>query len=110
MVILPIAACGEGYGANVPPVAQPLVPERVLAIQLVEALQIGQAQDEVEAESMLGAIGIEPKNGWISGYPVTPDIIAEIGKSVAAAAEANRIKMGRRMLRRGLRIRSLSSV
>jgi len=44
---------------------------------------------------LLSAKGIEPKNGWIAGYPVTPDILAEIEKSVAAAAEAQNLGMGK---------------
>ena len=44
---------------------------------------------------MLSAAGIEPKNGWIADYPVTPDIVAEIEASVAAAAEAKKIGLGK---------------
>ncbi len=95
LFVVPMAAGGEGYGADVPPVGQPLISEGMMALQLVEVLQIGQAQDEAEAESMLGELGIEPKNGWIAGYPVTPDIIVEIKKSVASAAGANKLKMGK---------------
>ena len=80
--------------ASTPPVEQPLVPEGIFAVQLAEALKIGQVQDEAQAENMLGALGIEPKNGWIANYPVTPDIIAEIEKSVAAAAGAKKLPMG----------------
>jgi hypothetical protein len=49
----------------------------------------------VQAESTLGAIEIEPKNGWIADYPMTPDIVAEIEKSVVAAAEARKLEMGK---------------
>jgi len=81
--------------ATSPPVAPPLVPEGVFAVELAEALKIGQAQDEAQAENMLSAIGIEPKNGWIAGYPVTPDIVGEIEKSVAASVDAKTLKMGK---------------
>jgi len=81
--------------ATSPPVAPPLVPEGVFAVQLVEALKIGQAQDEAQAETMLSAVGIEPRNGWIAGYPVTPDIAGEIEKSVTASADAKTLQMGR---------------
>jgi hypothetical protein len=81
--------------ATSPPVAQPLVPEGVFAVQLAEALKIGQAQNEVQAENMLSAIGIEPKNGWIADYPVTPDIVGEIERSVAASVEARKLEMGK---------------
>ena len=77
------------------PVAPPLVPEGAFAVQLVEALKIGQAQDEAQAETMLSEIGIEPRNGWIAGYPVTPDIVGEIEKSVAASIDAKTLKMGK---------------
>ena len=85
----------DQMSANTPPVEQPLVPEGVFAVQLVEALKMGQAQDEAQAESMLSAMGIEPKNGWIAGYPVTPPIIGEIEKGVAGAADAGKLGMGK---------------
>jgi hypothetical protein len=81
--------------ANIPPVEQALVPEVVFAIHLVEALKMGQAQDEAQAENMLSSVGIEPKNGWIAGYPVTPPIIGEIEKGVISAAEAGKLRMGK---------------
>ena len=85
----------DQMSANTPPVGQPLVPEGVFAVQLVEALKMGQAQDEAQAESMLSGIGIEPKNGWIAGYPVTPPVIGEIEKGVAGAADAGKLGMGK---------------
>ena len=103
LVLFPVPFYGQGQSGGVtnqmsatsPPVAPPLVPEGVFAVQLVEALKIGQAQDEAQAETMLSAIGIEPKNGWIAGYPVTPDIVGEIEKSVAASVDAKTLKMGK---------------
>jgi hypothetical protein len=71
------------------------MPEGVFAVQLAQALKMGKVKDEVQAENMLSAVGIEPKNGWIADYPVTPDIVAEIKTSVAAAAEAKKIGMGK---------------
>jgi len=91
VVLGPLAFYGKAWaispptdraGANSPPVEQALVPEGFFAIQLVEALKMGQAQDEAQAENMLSSVGIEPKNGWIAGYPVTPPIIGEIEKGV----------------------------
>ena len=87
---------------NLPPVAQTLVPEGLLAKELAGALKIGQPQNEAEAESMLSSIGIEPQNGWIADYPVTPDIIGEIEGAVAAAADGNRLKMGREQARKAM--------
>jgi hypothetical protein len=85
----------DRMNANIPPVEQALVPEGVFAIQLVEALKMGQVQDEAQAESMLSSVGIEPKNGWIAGYPMTPPIIDEIEKGVISAAEAGKLRMGK---------------
>ena len=107
-VLLPIAAYGQeetsgppaaplpdSMSVRNPPVEQPLVPEGVFAVQLVEALKMGQTQDEAQAENMLSAVGIEPKNGWIAGYPVTPAVIGEIEKGVATAADAGKLGMGK---------------
>jgi hypothetical protein len=93
-----LAVCSYGKaeaGKPPPPVEQPLVPEGVFAVQLVEALKMGPVEDEVQAENTLSSAGIEPKNGWIAGYPVTPPMIGEIEKDVAAAAEAGRLKISK---------------
>jgi len=103
LVLFPIALYGQEQGGekedqiamNSPPVEQVLVPEGLFAVELVEALKIGKAENDAQAQKMLRAIGIEPRNGWIADYPVTPDIIAEIEISVAAAAEAKRLEMGK---------------
>ena len=108
LVLVPMGVYGQGetsgppptpltdqMSANTPPVGQPLVPEGVFAIQLAEALKMGQVQDEAQAESMLSAIGIEPKNGWIAGYPVTPPMIGEIERGVAGASDAGKLPMGK---------------
>ncbi len=78
-----------------PPLGQTLVPEGAFAVQLAQALNLGQVQDEAQAETLLSSVGIEPNNGWVGSYPVTPDIVAEIQSSVGAAADANRLLMGR---------------
>jgi hypothetical protein len=78
-----------------PPVAQPLVREGDFAVGLVEALGLGRTENEAEAESMLSAAGIVPRNGWIADYPVTPDVFGEVWNGVMAAAEEGRIPMGR---------------
>jgi hypothetical protein len=76
-------------------VAQPLVREGTFAVDLVDALGLGTAADEVEAESTLAAVGIAPRNGWIADYPVTPDIVGELQTAVVEAAEANRLTMSK---------------
>lgn len=103
---LPAAAFGEVYtgGAsapagqmvgNAPPLEQPLVPEGAFAVQLVQVLNLGRTEDEAQAENMLSAVGIEPNNGWIAEYPVTPPIIAEIEAGIARAADAGKLRMGK---------------
>jgi len=76
-----------------PPIGQPLVREGDFAVKLAEALKIGQAQSEAEAENMLALAGITPKNGWIADYPVTPDIIGELQNTVTEAAASGKLAM-----------------
>jgi hypothetical protein len=64
-------------------------------MKLVSALKIGTATNEADAETMLGSSGISPKNGWIADYPVTPDIIGELQDAVGAAADSNKLPMGK---------------
>jgi hypothetical protein len=78
-----------------PPVASTLVREGDFASRLVSALEIGTAENETEAETLLASTGIAPKNGWISDYPITPDILGELQDAVAAAADSNRLPMGK---------------
>jgi hypothetical protein len=80
---------------EVPPVAQPLAREGDFAVRLAEALEVGTTTGETEAESILGSVGIAPRNGWIADYPVTPDIIGELQGAVGEAADANRITIGK---------------
>jgi len=79
----------------VPPVAQPLVREGDFATGLVETLGLGTDVTEAQAEDIMTAAGIAPKNGWVADYPMTPDIIGEIQDAVATAAEGGQLKMGR---------------
>ena len=79
--------------SQAPPIEQTLVREGDFAVKLVERLRIGTPQDEAEAETMLSGMGISPKNGWISDYPVTPDIIRELENTVVEAADAGRLPM-----------------
>ena len=78
-----------------PPIAQTLIREGDFAIKLAEALKIGQAKNEAEAESTLASAGIAPQNGWIADYPVTPDVIGELEKAVGEAADAKRLPIGK---------------
>ncbi len=78
-----------------PPVGQPLVTEGVFAVNLGSALGVTTTNDEVEAESQLGELGIAPRNGWIADYPVTPDIIVELQNAVSDAVDVGRLSMGK---------------
>ncbi len=78
-----------------PPVSQPLVREGDLAVKLVEVLDIGEANSEAQAETMLATAGVAPKNGWIADYPVTPDVIGELQKAISVAADAKRLPMAK---------------
>ncbi len=97
LVLMPVgihAQSGQAVGEQ-PPIAQPLVREGDLAVKLVDALKLGTAAGEAEAESMLGNAGITPRNGWIADYPVTPDVIGELTQSIGDAAESKNLKMGK---------------
>ena len=92
---LSVYAQTDQMPSGAPPVAQTLIREGDFAVKLAGALKIGTAKNEVEAETMLGSSGIAPKNGWIADYPVTPDIIGELQSAVTAAADAQKLPMGK---------------
>jgi len=76
---------------NSPPVAQTLVPEGIFAMQLAEALKLGPVPDEAKAEELLSSLGIEPKNGWLTEYPVTPDVLGDVEKGISVASDQGKI-------------------
>lgn len=78
-----------------PPIAQKLVREGDLAVELTDAFNLGPVGTEEEAESVLTSVGITPKNGWVSDYPVTPDVIGELQAVIATAANSNTLEMTR---------------
>jgi hypothetical protein len=90
-----VYAQSDQLPAGTPPVAQALVPEGDFALKLVTALKLGTPGGEAEAEDMLTSVGIEPKNGWIADYPVTPDIIGELQTAVGAAADSRKLPVGK---------------
>jgi hypothetical protein len=98
LTILPFAVYGQSEQTasnSLPPVSQQLVPEGNFALKLVPALKLGTANNEAQAEDMLASVGIAPKNGWIADYPMTPIIIGELQNAVVAAADANKLPMGK---------------
>ncbi len=72
-----------------------LLREGYFAMELAEALKIGEVENEAEAESKLASVGITPKNGWIADYPLTPKIIGELENAVGEAADSGKITMNR---------------
>ncbi len=78
-----------------PPLAQSLVREGTLAVNLANALNIGSPASEAEAESVLTSAGIAPRNGWIGDYPVTPDVVLELRNAVGRAADSKGLSMSR---------------
>lgn len=93
--MLTVAPSSGQTASKAPPIAQPLVREGDFAVRLTEALKVGKPGSEAEAESMLVGAGIAPRNGWISDYPVTPDIVAELQAAVTAAADSKRLPLRR---------------
>lgn len=90
-----VGARSGNTATQAPPIAQPLIREGDFAIKLVEALKVGQAKSEAEAESMLVSVGIAPKNGWIADYPITPDIAEELKIAISQAADSKRLSLSR---------------
>lgn len=97
LLLIPAAAIAqsEQTTAGNPPIAQPLIREGDFATDLAEALKLGTAMNEAEAERILSSVGIMPRNGWIADYPVTPDIIGEVQASIGEAADSGKLSMGK---------------
>lgn len=91
----PAIAQSEQTTLGNPPLEQPLIREGDLAVNLVEALNIGTAMSETEAESILTSLDITPRNGWIADYPVTPDIVGELQAAVSEAVESGKITLSK---------------
>ncbi len=77
-----------------PPISQTLVREGDYAVRLAESLNFGKLT-EIQAESKLASLGIAPLSGWISDFPVTPDIVAEVKSSVDNAITQGKISLSR---------------
>src|SRR5512143_3228135 len=99
LLLYPFAGFAQDYGPptaqkqQAPPVAQTLVREGDFAIKLAAELKLGNPENEAAAEDMLAKAGISPLNGWISDYPVTPEIVGQLGDSVSAAADQGKLTM-----------------
>jgi hypothetical protein len=99
LLLYPFAGFAQDYGPQTsqrqqaPPVAQTLVREGDFAIKLAAELDLGNPANEALAEDMLARAGVSPLNGWISDYPMTPEIIGQLGDSITAAAGEGKLPM-----------------
>ncbi len=95
LVLLPFTAVvnAKSSPAGAPPIEQPLVREGDFAVELATSLNLISSHDEAAAEHALVSIGITPRNGWISDYPMTPDIIAEIRDSAEYSAFSGKLQI-----------------
>lgn len=98
MLTYPLAAYAADYGSNstkAPPVAQNLVREGDFAVKLAVKLGLGVVTDEAVAEDMLVKAGVVPLNGWISDYPVTPEIVGQLQDSIDKASASGTLRLTR---------------
>jgi len=105
LLLSPFATFATGYGSptkQVPPVAQPLVREGDFAVKLAATLSLGLPENEDEAEDLLAKVGVTPLNGWISDYPVTPQIVGQLDDSIHTAAAEGKLPMKKDEAIRGL--------
>ena len=99
LLLYPFATFAADYGSQplqtqpAPPVAQPLVREGDFAVKLAATLDLGTPIDEAVAEDLLAKAGIAPLNGWLSDYPMTPQIVGQLHDSIAEAAGKGKLPM-----------------
>jgi hypothetical protein len=93
LLFLAMPSMVNAQSGNPPPVAPPLVREGEFAVKMALSLGVATTEDEVEAETKLGEVGITPRNGWIADYPVTPDIIGELQNAVSNAADSGKLSL-----------------
>ncbi|MBF0520674.1 MAG: hypothetical protein HQK92_13245 [Nitrospirae bacterium] len=76
-------------------ISQPLIREGNLAVKIVQEFSLSTTANEIESETILGEIGITPRNGWIADYPITPDIVGEIQKTIINSVDMKKLKMSK---------------
>jgi hypothetical protein len=79
-----------------------LVREGDFAIKLAATLDLGLPTEEAVAEDMLAKAGVVPLNGWLSDYPMTPQIIGQLQDSIAKAASEGKLPMTAEQATNGL--------
>jgi hypothetical protein len=108
LLLYPFATFAADYGSQpsqtqqVPPVAQALVREGYFAVKLAAMLNLGSPTNEAEAEDMLAKAGVAPLNGWISDYPMTPEIVGQLQDSLSRAAAEGTLSMNSEEATKGL--------
>ncbi|HUI46480.1 MAG TPA: hypothetical protein VL122_10930 [Nitrospirota bacterium] len=108
LLLYPFAAFSEDYGSPIsqtqqsPPVAQTLIREGDFAIKLAAKLNLGLPANETEAEELLSKIEIVPQNGWLSDYPVTPEIIGQLRSAIAKSSADGKLPMNADAATKGL--------
>ncbi len=99
MLLYPFAAGAADYGTlssgtgSAPPVAQTLVREGDFAIRLAAELDLGKPTTEAEAEDLLVKADIAPLNGWLSDYPMTPQIVGQLEDAISRSAAQGKLPM-----------------
>ncbi len=95
LILMPLAHVvnAKASSTNRPPIEQPLISEGEFAVKLAKAFNLRASRDEAAAENALSSMNIAPRNGWISDYPITPDILVEIRDSAARSASAGSLNM-----------------
>jgi hypothetical protein len=99
LLFFPFAAGAADYGSSeaqtgdMPPVAQALVREGDFAVKLAARYDLGAPANETEAEDLLASAGVVPLNGWISDYPVTPEILGQLQEAAVKAASEGKLSM-----------------
>ncbi len=108
LLLYPFATYAADYGSQAsqtqqaPPVAQALVREGDFAVKLAAELDLGNPTNEAIAEDMLAKKGVVPLNGWISDYPMTPEILGQLQTAIAKAADEGKLPMTSEQATKGL--------
>ncbi len=98
LLAFPFQAGAADYGSlaqgtdGAPPVAQTLVREGDFAVNLSAAI-LGITTTETEAEELLVKADIAPVNGWLSDYPMTPQIIGQLEEAIIRSASQGKLSM-----------------
>jgi hypothetical protein len=71
-------------------------------MKLAAQLDLGNPSDEATAEDILTVAGVVPTNGWISDYPMTPQIIGQLKEAISRSAAEGKLPLNADEAIRGL--------